>query len=119
MSDTDGHMMPDSDNLMHTQAEDPKKISARKFFDVRSKTGMNRTEFAQWLGIPYRTMQDWERGVACMPDYILKLVDYKVTNELAKGNLRESVIDNLQKKKQGIEKSAPDNHIKRQKEASR
>ena len=54
-----------------------------------------------------------------MPDYILKLVDYKVTNELTKGNLRESVIDNLQKKKQGIERPVIKDHANKQKEASR
>lgn len=90
-----------------------------KFIAIRKQTGMNKKEFAAWLGVPYRTMEDWELGATHVPEYLLKLVDYKVTNELAKGNLRESVIDNLQKKKQGIEKSAPDNHIKRQKEASR
>lgn len=29
---------------------------------IRNKTGMKRPEFAQWLGIPYRTYQDWELG---------------------------------------------------------
>ena len=23
---------------------------------------MNRKEFSEWLGIPYRTMQEWELG---------------------------------------------------------
>ena len=50
-------------------------------------TNMNRKEFAEWLGIPYRTMQDWERGVSEVPDYVLNLIAYKVKNEKEKGNI--------------------------------
>ena len=39
-----------------------KRRLASAFVTVRNKTGMNRKEFAAWLGIPYRTMQDWELG---------------------------------------------------------
>ena len=46
-----------------------------------------RKEFAEWLGIPYRTMQDWERGVSEVPDYVLNLIAYKVKNEKEKGNI--------------------------------
>ena len=54
---------------------------------VREQTNMNRKEFAEWLGIPYRTMQDWERGVSEVPDYVLNLIAYKVKNEKEKGNI--------------------------------
>ena len=54
---------------------------------IRKQTNMNRKEFAEWLGIPYRTMQDWERGVSEVPDYVLNLIAYKVENEKAKGNI--------------------------------
>ena len=32
--------------------------------------------------IPYRTMQEWELGRRVMPDYVLRLVAYKVANEM-------------------------------------
>jgi DNA-binding transcriptional regulator YiaG len=48
---------------------------------------MNRKEFAEWLGIPYRTMQDWELGNSQVPDYVLRLVAYKVQSEKEKGNI--------------------------------
>ena len=48
---------------------------------------MNRKEFAEWMGIPYRTMQDWELGISKAPDYVYDLARYKVKNELEKGNL--------------------------------
>lgn len=62
-------------------AENAKKRMSAIFIAVREKTGMNRKEFAEWLGIPYRTMQDWERGVSQVPDYVLRLIAYRVKME--------------------------------------
>lgn len=61
--------------------ENNKKRMAAIFIKVREQTGMNRKDFAEWLGIPYRTMQDWERGVSRVPDYVLRLIAYKVKIE--------------------------------------
>ncbi len=52
-----------------------------RFTQLRESTGMNRKEFAEYLDIPYRTMQDWERDVRTMPSYVFALIDYKVRNE--------------------------------------
>ncbi|MBP3802619.1 MAG: XRE family transcriptional regulator, partial [Oribacterium sp.] len=52
---------------------------------IREQSGMNRTEFAKWLGVPYRTMQEWELGRRQMPDYVLRLIAYKVANEKREG----------------------------------
>ncbi|MBR1650635.1 MAG: helix-turn-helix domain-containing protein [Lachnospiraceae bacterium] len=54
---------------------------ALAFKAIREKSGMSRTEFAEWLGIPYRTMQEWELGRRVMPEYVLRLIAYKVLNE--------------------------------------
>ena len=51
---------------------------------IRGKTGMSRKEFSDWLGIPYRTMQEWELGRRAMPEYVLRLLAYRVSNELRK-----------------------------------
>lgn len=64
-----------------------KRMLASTFVMVRNQTGMNRKDFAAWLGIPYRTMQDWERGVSPVPEYVLRLVAYKVLMEKEKGNI--------------------------------
>ena len=48
---------------------------------LRENTGMNRREFAEYFGIPYRTVQDWELGNRKMPDYLLRLLAYKVEME--------------------------------------
>lgn len=63
------------------------RLSAYAFKRVREQTKMNRKEFAEWLGIPYRTMQDWELGNSQVPDYVLRLVAYKVQAEKEKGNI--------------------------------
>lgn len=52
-----------------------------KLIELRKQTGMNRREFAEYFGIPYRTVQDWELGNRQMPDYLLRLMAYKVKME--------------------------------------
>ena len=64
-----------------------KSAASENFVYLRKETGMNRKEFAEWMGIPYRTMQDWELGISKAPDYVYDLARYKVKNELEKGNL--------------------------------
>ena len=53
----------------------------KKLIDIRNKTGMNRREFAEYFGIPYRTIQDWELGNRQMPDYLFRLIEYKLRIE--------------------------------------
>ncbi len=54
---------------------------------IRSVTGMSVTEFCKWLGIPPRTMQQWEKGDRAMPEYLLRLIAYKVQMELQLGRI--------------------------------
>ena len=54
---------------------------------IREKSGMSRTDFSVWLGVPYRTMQEWELGRRAMPEYVLRLIAYKVMNELREGRI--------------------------------
>lgn len=49
--------------------------------ELRQETGMNRKEFAAYFGIPYRTVQDWELGNRQMPEYLLRLMAYKLKVE--------------------------------------
>lgn len=48
---------------------------------LREDMGMNRRQFADYFGIPYRTVQDWELGNRKMPEYLLRLMIYKATSE--------------------------------------
>ena len=54
---------------------------------IRNTTGMSVTEFCNWLGIPPRTMQQWEKGDRVMPEYVLRLIAYKVCMEKKSGNI--------------------------------
>lgn len=49
---------------------------------LRELTGLNRTEFAQIHGIPLRTVEDWEAGRRKMPEYLLRLLAYKIRVDL-------------------------------------
>ena len=44
---------------------------------LREKMGMNRREFSDYYGIPYRTVQDWEAEKRELPDYLLRLLKYR------------------------------------------
>ena len=58
-----------------------------KLIIIRKRTGMNRREFAEYFNIPYRTVQDWELGNRQMPDYLFRLMEYKIRMEkLMKGD---------------------------------
>ena len=49
--------------------------------ELRESTGMNRKEFCEYFGIPYRTVTDWERGTRKMPDYVFRLLAYRIKME--------------------------------------
>lgn len=78
------------ENIDEVNKENIKKRYAAFCVAIRNKSGMNRKEFAKWLGIPYRTIQDWERGVSQVPDYVLHLIAYrvKIEDELKRGELK-------------------------------
>ena len=49
--------------------------------ELREKMGMNRREFSEYYGIPYRTVQDWEAEKREQPDYLLRLLKYQAEIE--------------------------------------
>ena len=49
--------------------------------ELRVKTGLSQSEFAGYLKIPKRTIQDWDQGRRIPPDYILELIEYKLVHE--------------------------------------
>ena len=48
---------------------------------LRESTGMNRKEFCEYFEIPYMTMTDWELGNRRVPQYLLRLMAYKIQME--------------------------------------
>jgi len=56
---------------------------------LRDEMGMNRREFCDYYAIPYRTVVDWEAGKRKMPEYVLKLMEYKAKMENLITGIRE------------------------------
>ncbi len=55
---------------------------------LRDYLGLNRMQFCEKYGIPYRTVQDWEAGKRVMPQYVFSLLIYKVKyDELLAGHV--------------------------------
>ena len=48
---------------------------------LRESTGMNRREFCEYFEIPYMTETDWELGNRRVPQYLLRLMEYKIRIE--------------------------------------
>jgi len=65
----------------YTKEASMEKTLQEQLIELREQTGMNRKEFAEYFQIPYRTITDWERGERQMPDYLYRLLAYKVRME--------------------------------------
>lgn len=52
-----------------------------KMRELRESTGMNRKEFCEFFGIPYRTVTDWELDNRHAPEYVLRLLEYYIRHE--------------------------------------
>ena len=96
---------------------------SEQFIKIRESSGMNRKEFAEYLNIPYRTMQDWELGKSSMPKYVLELIAFKVKQELLpkarEAPKKDSVIEKIQhrQKENSLKINKP--KVKRSKEAKK
>jgi len=56
---------------------------------ARKATGLSQSEFAGYLEIPIRTLQQWEQGRRNLPDYVLKPIPFKLEADgLARGFLK-------------------------------
>ena len=57
---------------------------------LRESTGMNRQEFCEYFDIPYMTETDWELGNRRVPQYLLRLMAYKIEIEKLADKKREN-----------------------------
>ena len=55
--------------------------SADKIRRLREQTGMTRKDFSIQIGIPLRTIEDWEAGRRKPPEYIPRLIEYHMKYE--------------------------------------
>jgi DNA-binding transcriptional regulator YiaG len=49
--------------------------------DLRTASGMTQKAFAEYFGIPKRTVENWEGGQRECPSYLLSLIAYKLEKE--------------------------------------
>lgn len=62
---------------------------------VRKETGMTQIQFSTHFHIPRRTYEDWERGISKMPEYVLRLILYKVQMEHLAESVTEDMVNEL------------------------
>ena len=66
---------------------------------LRESTGMKRKEFCEYFEIPYMTETDWKLGNRRVPQYLLRLMAYKVEMErLSDKRYRDDKEDNIASK---------------------
>ncbi len=51
------------------------------FKELRQLSGMTQKAFGEYFEIPKRTIEDWDRKARKCPEYLLKLMEYKLTKE--------------------------------------
>ena len=66
--------------------------TATEIKKLRTEMGMNRKEFCDYYNIPYRTVTDWEAGKRKMPEYVLKLMEYKADAEMLRNASNRSLL---------------------------
>lgn len=49
--------------------------------ELREAAGMSRKEFAEYFGVTYRRVQNWELDTRNCPDLLLDLMKYKLEKE--------------------------------------
>lgn len=59
--------------------------------DMRRALGMTQAEFAAALGIPRRSVQNWETGVNTPPAYVVELIRFRLAHD---PSLREAQEEN-------------------------
>ena len=67
--------------------------SADKIRRLREQTGMIRKDFSIHIGIPLRTIEDWEAGRRRPPEYIPRLIDYQLKYEELIGKMKKEEQD--------------------------
>lgn len=50
--------------------------------DLRSLVGMTQAEFAAFFDIPHKNIENWEQGRTKPPDYLVRLMKYRLCKEV-------------------------------------
>lgn len=49
--------------------------------EMRASMGLSQSKFSEYFGIPIRTIQDWEHGKRTPPEYVPRLMQYKIDHD--------------------------------------
>lgn len=66
---------------------------AKQIKELRESIGLSRKEFSLHVGIPVRTLEDWEAGRRTPPEYIPRLIAYQLKYEKLLQELAEKGTD--------------------------
>ena len=58
--------------------------------EMRAQLGLTQQGFAKRYDIPFRTVQNWETGLRRPPEYIIRLLEYRIRHDLI--NRRTAVL---------------------------
>lgn len=75
--------------------------------EARKARGMSRKDVSRKLGIPYRSLENWEKGLSKCPDYVEQLV----VAEILRGGKKMTDIEVLMKN--GYSKRKAEEELKR------
>lgn len=63
--------------------------AAERIKELRKQTGLTQKAFSEHLGIPLRTIEDWEAGRRTPPEYIPRLIEYQLKFEELEKKMNE------------------------------
>lgn len=75
--------------------------------EARKARGMSRKDVSRKLGIPYRSLENWEKGFSKCPEYVERLV----VAEILRGERKMTDVEILMK--DGCTRKEAESHLKR------
>ena len=80
--------------------------SAKIIKELRESINLSRKEFSEHIGIPVRTLEDWEAGRRTPPEYIPRLITYQLKYEelLRKVSVQGMEDNNIEKRVDAYER---------------
>ena len=76
--------------MMELQGKSNQTRRREELKKLRESTGMNQKEFCEYFEIPYMTGTDWELGNRRVPQYLLRLMAYKIEIEKLANKKKEN-----------------------------
>lgn len=67
--------------------------SSKIIRELRESIKLSRKDFSEHIGIPVRTLEDWEAGRRTPPEYIPRLIAYQLKYEELLRKLSERDLD--------------------------